>query len=538
MPYGPPPPPDGEYGPPRKGAPHREHGPPPPPPDGEYGPPRKGGPHREHGPPPPLPPGHIYKPYPPPPRKDRPYNGPNRPWHPDHHRGPPPDHDERLPEHHGPPPPGHGERHEYPESIELRSNPKRQVQQPLREADSPDKEPVGYLHTYIPKHPLRLLYIDGLSAGKTANGTLDTQDYLLLNLTTEEPDGPMGGEQRRAQGLCDLAATIWEDKVDGFIRLEGGFEIILCDFKKHLDRTDVVTVAAREGRGRGPMGGWQYTKAITSRYHGIGGERVHIDYDNFVSVFAYGDVEGLWDNDVRSDHPMPRLTNVSPATLHSIKDDVTSLVLSKNWDSTDSKGTNWQATADMLISRYSKPLHHITTHRPFRHNKEDLATYLTTLLKPFIDPRSRNATQETSRCTSQLLPPLPSLSVPPGSLTPLAHRALHAVATRICDTLLTSLSIALTPTENPRFSTAYAARAVDDIDDLVSWLGWSSWKECGTCADEEVCFIPIWPSGTVEDHARPRCRGQREAEARSGYWGSRWGPPPGKGKGGRKGLFG
>jgi hypothetical protein len=76
----------------------------------------------------------------------------------------------------------------------------------------------------------------------------------------------------------------------------------------------------------------------------------------------------------------------------------------------------------------------------------------------------------------------------------------------------------------------YAARAVDEVKDLVDWLGWTSWKECGTCGDEEVCFVPIWPMGAREDHARPRCRGEESVAGQAGYWG-RQGPPPRKGSG-------
>jgi hypothetical protein len=351
----------------------------------------------------------------------------------------------------------------------------------------------------------------------------------------------MGGEMARARGLCDLASTIWEGKIDGILRLEGGFEIILCDFEKHLERLDVVAVTS-EGKGkRGPMGGWEYIKAITSRYHGIGGGRVKIDYEHFVTVFAYEKVRGLWDNDVQSDHRMPRLTNVQPSELQNIKNDVTSLILSKDWTAAH-KSTNWQAIADTIIARYSSPLHHLTSTPSLRTNKKDLADYLTRLLRPFIDPTSRNATLETSRCVAQLIPTLPSLSIPPASLTPLAHRALHTVTSRICDTLLTSLSIASSPISHSSYSAVYAEHAVEIIEELVSWLQWTSWKECGTCKDEEVCFVPIWPMGSREDHQRPRCRGPEEVEGRSGYWGQRRGPPggtpsplrEGEGKGGRK----
>lgn len=333
----------------------------------------------------------------------------------------------------------------------------------------------------------------------------------------------MGGEMARAKGLCDLAATLWEGRIDGVIRLEGGFEIILCEFEKHLERVDVVGVSA--GERRGMMGGWEYTKAVASRYHGIGGGRVRVDYDRFVSVFAYEDVKGLWENDVQSDVRMPRLTNVGDADLARIKADVTALILAKDWD--EEPGRDWQAVADMVVARYSAPLHHIITTRAFRKDKEELARYLQGLLRPFIDTTSRNATLETVRCLAQFLPPMPSLSIPPGSLPPLAHRALHTVGTRICDTLLTSLSIATSATPHSSFNTVYAEHAVEVVAELVEWLDWTSWKECGTCGDEEVCFIPIWPTGTFEDHVRPSCRGAQEVEGRMGYWGLRRGGPPG-----------
>lgn len=471
--------------------------------------------HSEHGPPP-LPPGHIYKPYPPPPRKSGPDKGSKQPWNPSHHHPPPPD----LPG----------------DSLKLRSpstrSHKRESQQPLRDAPpsffSPPPEQYGYLHTYSTQHPLNLLYIDGLSAGKTSNGTLDSQDRLLLNLTGEQPGGGMGNEMQRARGLCELAAGLWEGRIDGVIRMEAGFEVILCDFERHLERVDAVRVDRdgwRDGKmGRGVMGGWQYIKAVTSRYKGLGDDRVKLNYDHFVSVFAHN-IPGLWDNDVQSDTPMPRLTDVAPSTLHALRDEVTSLIFNTNWAFPPSK--NWQATADTVVARYSAPLHHITSSRTLRADPAALRAYIQTLLRPFIDAGARNASLETVRCTAQLVPPLSPRTV---SEPPLAHRALHAVTTHICDTLLTALSISTTPAPHVSYMSVYAARAVDEVKELVDWLSWTSWKECGTCGDEEVCFVPMWPMGAREDHARPRCRGEEGVAGQAGYWG-RQGPPPRKGRG-------
>jgi hypothetical protein len=235
----------------------------------------------------------------------------------------------------------------------------------------------------------------------------------------------MGGEYKRAEGLCNLSSALWEGKIDGILRMEGGFEINLCEFEKHLQRTDGIVVSAEDRRG-GPGGGvgnWQYLKALTSRYHRIGGDRVTLDLEDFVSVFAYPDIEGVFINDVQSNYTMPRLQNVKEADRLRVQDDVTAMVLRKDWNE-ERESRNWQAVADMVVQRYSKALHYLHTDKDIREDKDALATCLTTLLRPFIDTTARNATLKTQRCVPQLIPPLPT---PPQIAASLAHCTLYTV---------------------------------------------------------------------------------------------------------------
>jgi hypothetical protein len=99
--------------------------------------------------------------------------------------------------------------------------------------DGDDDEPDfsrDYPHIYRTTRPLtNRVYINGMSAGKTI-GTLDTQDYLLRNMTDGD-DGPAFGDFRRGQDLCDLGAK-W--RIEGFMRMEMGFEIIFCEFSDGL----------------------------------------------------------------------------------------------------------------------------------------------------------------------------------------------------------------------------------------------------------------------------------------------------------------
>lgn len=397
----------------------------------------------------------------------------------------------------------------------------------------------GYLHIYVPKRLLKLLYIDGLSAGKTSNGTLDTQDLILLS-HLPPPDSPMGGEFHRAHALCDLAATLWQHHIDGILRMEAGFEIILCNFESTLERVDLVSVKGTEGNGedRGMLGNWRYLQAVADRWHGIGGGRVELQYEEFVSVFAFdeGGALGLWRNEGGSDTPQPRLGNASPGQVRRIKDAVTAMIL-RSWSGSETEPKkNWQAVADMVVKRYAAPLHHLHTDEKIRSSREASASYLSALLEPFLSASTgRNATLEAERCTRQIVPPLPTS---PG----LAHRTVHAVLSHICGTLIAALD-ALNALDDgiPGSTTMTLATvavpgdslgdespqppqlhgAVSLIDELISYLQWTTWKECGTCSDDEVCVVPIWPMGSLENHRAPRCTGEEEGIPR-GYWGE-WG---------------
>jgi hypothetical protein len=363
---------------------------------------------------------------------------------------------------------------------------------------------VGYFHTYIAKHDLRLLYVDGLSAGKTRNGTLDTQDMLILE-STLPPEGPIMGDYARARGMCNLASTIWGGRIDGILRMEAGFEVILCDFERHLDLVDAMAVPLHRGNA-GFLGGWAYIKAITTRFGGIGGDRVRLNYNNFVSVLAYADIDGLFTNDVQSDYAMPRLQNVTVADRMRVRADITDMILQNG----RTVGRDWQAIADMTVARYSHPLHYLHTDKRIRLDRTAFAKYLELLLVPFIAYTARNTTLETRRCVAQIVPAQATAS--------LAHRTVHAITHRICSTLIEALAAVLLDEKSPHTSED-AIKAIRLIDDLVEYLQWTTWKDCGACHDEQICYIPIWPMGNHEDHKQPRCRTSDEARSRWGYWG-------------------
>ena len=81
-------------------------------------------------------------------------------------------------------------------------------------------------------------------------------------------------ESYRAEHMCAMAKTEWNDRIDGFIRMELGFEIILCSFERDLD-VERITQAPQMNdpvEGRNDRDDFTYYKAVASRFDGISDE--------------------------------------------------------------------------------------------------------------------------------------------------------------------------------------------------------------------------------------------------------------------------
>lgn len=402
-------------------------------------------------------------------------------------------------------------------------------QNPMIAVNTEEGRAHGYLHTYRTKHDLRLLYVDGQSAAKTNKGTLDVQDLVLLHheppTSTRQtidlphflppplppppppppidakrfqedderrPRGPMG-EAERALRLCRLAKEEWNDSIDGILRMEAGFEIILCDFAKHLDIVQIAETK-EETKDHGPGGPFEIDygeminsfKAVAARYDGIGGERVSLNYENFVTLFAYDDAIVFDTTD------KPRIKNHT-AIIEPIRLAIKEMVLAQS----DKRTKNWQAIADMVVSRYADRIAYLASG-----DIVDLDTFKAEIdraLRPYINYGDRNVTAEIARCSGQFLPSHT------GNSELLAAKAIRNVSAVICRTLSAANEIDT------------LAHGISTIRGLKSWLAWPTFKKCRGCGVHEVCVIPIWPSGSKDDFDHPRCRSNL-SQTHDSYW--------------------
>jgi len=376
-----------------------------------------------------------------------------------------------------------------------------------KSGEEPGTREFGFLNTYVTKRDLQLLYIDGMSAGKTSNGTLDSQDYIVLNSTK----GYLGfRDYERANEMCAIAAHGWKGRVDGFLRMEAGFEIILCDFAETVDvrritRAGGVCSVFGGCKDAGPEAAYSasfaYLRAVSDRYHGVGGNRVKINYGDFVTAYTH-DID-LFKTSTRA----PRLQDVPAKALSAIRSELDTLVLSEPNPFTK-ESTDWQAITDMIVTHYSARLQYLASDKIISNNATFLHE-LDLLLSSFIDYENRSLSTEISRCSSHFLPLSSSPSLP--------SAIISHVSTHICKTLFS-----LTSPPNLDHRTKV-------LNTLFKDLNWTTWKQCQGCGWDEICLVPIWPYGTEADWVRPSCVNATGLTMKRGYWGH-----VGPGGGGRK----
>jgi hypothetical protein len=285
----------------------------------------------------------------------------------------------------------------------------------------------------------------------------------------------------------------WQGKIDGILRMEAGFEVILCSFEDNLDVVSIKQQKTRQGGGPGRRDSGDqlsYYQAVAARFDGIGGNRVSVAYDSLISVYAYTDAT-YWDS-----AGLPRVQNDSTITK-AIREDVRTM-LTGTTSTTTPEALDWQAITDMIVGRYASRIASLADG-----NISSLPTLqagIDRALRPFIDYSDRNASSEVARCAEQFLSPA---AVSSNTTAAIAVRATNK---RLCQSL----------------TDAAAAQTLDEglllMRNLRDWLGWTIWKKCAGCHVDEVCMIPIWPWGSKQDRDQPRCSDMTD-DQHGDYWG-------------------
>ena len=357
----------------------------------------------------------------------------------------------------------------------------------------------GYLHIYRTTRPLtNLLYIDGMSAGKTPIGTLDTQDLVLRNSSN---NNTIVGDYMRGQELCALGA---EWGIGGFVRMEMGFEIIFCKFSDGLELESARQRPSVEGQDYKTLNQFEVLRGAALRYPGITAQRLRLDYSSMVSAFWY---DLNLTNPEPDKNDLPRLPASDTKGLARMKRDV-KMAFEESRARGDG-GNDWQGVVDMIVTRYSDRLQLMAGNDSSR---KAILTEIGVLLNLFVDYERFDIPTAIEKCSMHYL----GAAVPQTASDRLIHEAILSVTNKICSKLFHVRELLIGDEETADHSALEESKSA--LKTLLDYLRWSTWSECGKCAYDEVCFVAIWPWGAVEDHEHPRCMKDDLLSSRHGYW--------------------
>ena len=356
------------------------------------------------------------------------------------------------------------------------------------ESRGPYKFDPGYLHVYQANRPLRLLYFDGMSAATASHlGTSDMQEYMFLDRTWNHDYGDI---MLYAAALCKKGAE-WGG-VEGFVRMEAGFEIIKCNFS---DGLDLISHNRRPRRTtpEGQSEGWlfEWLRAVTLRYNGIDGSRIIVDFSSMIHAGFYP--TNLTNPDPENSH-LPRLVSADPAQVARIRSDAKNIWLEQS----SRPSVDWQGVVDMIEKRFSDRLQYLATKPPI----EPFVWEINVLLNTFINYESFSLEESIETCASHYLRPV----IASTRQDKLIYAAVKAVTTRICSTLFQVRATLLARHDANGSGSEDTLKSVELIHELVNWLDWTAWRMCRpSCPYDQICLIAVSPFGNRDLHYNPRC---------------------------------
>jgi hypothetical protein len=255
------------------------------------------------------------------------------------------------------------------------------------------------LHTMTTTRQLRVLYLDGHSATLTTTGTLDSQMALLRNhVPTAPSDDLTYDEDQRALALCRLADEL---NIDGIVRMNTGFEVLVCDYAKsgvqglfaanitvpgksrsehqELELEDAAKLP-RDPNRQPPLGfgnefaeqnGWEWVRSGTWHYGGgqggdatgesVSEKRVRLDLSRFISWYdpSFRSLSGLHHGGLRGNDTFQngwglrrghRLLGVTEEDIATFRGWLQTAISAQ--EEGDGSGTDWQTLVETIVGSY------------------------------------------------------------------------------------------------------------------------------------------------------------------------------------------
>lgn len=376
----------------------------------------------------------------------------------------------------------------------------------------------GYVHTYRNKRDLKLLYVDGMSAGKTNYGTLDTQDLVLLE--GMELDKTQFEDLSRAQELCKVVQP-WG--YDGLIRTEMGIEIINCDFTATLTQMKVKgTFFGKERLGDNSMHMYQWVRAVGQRYDGLGA-RLKLDFSSMVSGLFYP----INTTNPDPQHPeFKRLAATPMDNLRVIKNRVEEIAKANF----QTFLIDWRYIVDTIVERFSDRLAAMADKDV---DDMEFINELETAATSYIDAPSLEddakepidqdslIKQSIKDCIDHYLYPALPFSLRWNQADHMLYHSVTTVMNDICTTFIQAWFDLHDVNDKKQHRTLIDTK--ERVKELTDRLGWTTWRKIRPCPVDETILVAMWPYGDKEDHSNPGCRNRGQLRwNRTGYWELDW----------------
>ncbi|KAI6131188.1 hypothetical protein EDD16DRAFT_1468489 [Pisolithus croceorrhizus] len=386
------------------------------------------------------------------------------------------------------------------------------------------KEDACWHLTLMSMRTLKVVYFDGSSAAKAPFATMDTQDIIAWGAV--QP-GRSLEEMNRIEDLCKWGRQY---SVDGFVRMEMDFEIMLCNFTSGVRLVSslnlagsVILMSNTSSRRSSRMFEAMYAGSWHNHYPGE--TRIRLDLSGLVSFYDTELVPSLVSarsGQERRDH---RLLNVSREDVARVRARLGEVLTRPTGQSS---GIDWRAMIRVVVDRYSERLEFVRylLNSVDTNDWNSVTDYaiktqvqLRNMLVPYIlvntTPPSINL--KTKEAGSGTL-----------NWARLTYKLCATTHTEVLDDLTSSEKVLLSAV---RETTREICRVVTkmwgsgvlagvgqfmgtvseldvevvqnlikmwrkDIDDLMAWLDWSVWVKCRpACGPEEICYLTTWPVG-------------------------------------------
>ncbi|KAI0246600.1 hypothetical protein BJV78DRAFT_1356043 [Lactifluus subvellereus] len=400
--------------------------------------------------------------------------------------------------------------------------------------DVPDWLAFDFEHSYLfcrgpcyvislqTKRDLRLVYFDGSSAAKMHDGPLDTQDIVAWGEL--RPD-KLHLERERIKTLCDWGRPFG---LDGFVRMEFHFEVMICDMTDGLEVITLLDLLPKNETGR--------NRRPPKDHPGDNPQLPPLPVPQFPPLPPWSGPPPNWRGSLPGESTGMFEANRA-GSWHDrapgetrVHLDLTGLVTF--YDPTLSSLVEARQGKDRLHHRLKgisttdkeRALSELRTVRKAAEQAANARVQVLTMLVPYITTADVPERLPASANTSWAAPVVRRCAttqtsrVPLGMLTPQETRIHAAVENTLREICRRLMLVWMEFFDVEGADEVAAKRAIEvgrrHVSELMGWLDWSVWVECKpACGPGETCYLPSWPFLEGDDpyDMTPRCISSSDA---------------------------